>query len=119
MELVVVGMGYVGIPVAALFADIPGIHVTGLQRRSKESCWKIDWLNQGKCPIESEEPGLPELIKRVHDKGTFRVTDDISCYSRANAILIAVQTPVDEDHKPRYESLRQVLCDIGDNLRKE
>jgi UDP-N-acetyl-D-mannosaminuronate dehydrogenase len=34
MKLVVVVMGYVGTPVAALFADVPGFKVTGIQRRS-------------------------------------------------------------------------------------
>lgn len=118
MNVVVVGMGYVGTPVAALFADVPGFKVTGIQRRSPRSAWKIDALNQGRSVIEADEPGLPELIKRIHDKGTFHVTDDVATYSDADAIIIAVQTPVDENHIPQYESLRQVLADIGDNMRK-
>ncbi len=118
MKLVVVGMGYVGTPVAALFADVPGFKVTGMQRRSIRSAWKIDALNQGKSVIEAEEPGLPELIKRVHDKGTFHVTDDVVEYRDADAIIIAVQTPVDKNHVPQYESLRQVLADVGNNMRK-
>ena len=32
----VIGMGYVGIPIAALLADVPGLDVTGIQRRAKE-----------------------------------------------------------------------------------
>jgi UDP-N-acetyl-D-mannosaminuronic acid dehydrogenase len=118
MNIVVVGMGYVGTPVAALFADVPGFKVTGIQRRSHRSSWKIDALNQGRSVIEAEEPGLPELIKRIHDKGTFHVTDDVAAYRDADAIIITVQTPVDENHIPQYESLRQVLADIGDNMRK-
>jgi UDP-N-acetyl-D-mannosaminuronic acid dehydrogenase len=118
MNVVVVGMGYVGTPVAALFADVPGFKVTGIQRRSARSAWKIDALNEGRSVIEAEEPGLPELIKRIHDKGTFRVTDDVAAYRSADAIIIAVQTPVDENHIPQYESLRQVLADIGDNMSK-
>jgi len=118
VEIVVVGMGYVGIPVAALFADVEGFNVTGVQRRSKRSGWKIDHLNRGKTPIEGEEPGLAELIERVVEKGTFRATEDKSVYGEADAILIAVQTPVDENHIPRYESLRQVSQDIGRQLKK-
>jgi len=117
LEIVVIGMGYVGIPVAALFADVEGMNVTGIQRRSKRSGWKIDYLNEGKCPIEGNEPGLAELIDRVVKKGTFRATDDLSAYEKADAILIAVQTPVDEDHTPRYESLRQVSADIGKRMK--
>ncbi len=118
MKLVVVGMGYVGTPVAALFADVPGFTVTGIQRRSLRSAWKIDAINQGKSPIEADEPGLPELIARTVKKGTFSVTSDVSVYCEADSIIIAVQTPVDENHEPKYESLRQVLADIGDNMKK-
>ena len=47
-KLCVIGMGYVGIPAATLFADVDGLTVVGLQRRSKRSGWKIDHLNNGK-----------------------------------------------------------------------
>ena len=67
-KVVVVGMGYVGIPVAAIFAELPGFTVVGVQRRSKRSGWKIDWLNSGKNPIGGDEPGLSELIARVVKK---------------------------------------------------
>jgi UDP-N-acetyl-D-mannosaminuronic acid dehydrogenase len=118
LNLIVVGMGYVGIPVAALFADVPGFKVTGLQRRSQRSAWKIDLLNQGKSPIEGDEPGLAELIKRVVDKRTFKVTDDTDAYRDANSVLIAVQTPTDENHVPQYESLKQVLIDMATRMKK-
>ncbi|MGD9397360.1 MAG: nucleotide sugar dehydrogenase, partial [Candidatus Thorarchaeota archaeon] len=76
-KVVVIGMGYVGIPIAALVADVNGYSVTGLQRRSKRSGWKIDVLNSGKSPFEGVEPGLDELVARVVKKKTFNVTDDI------------------------------------------
>ena len=65
LEIVVIGMGYVGIPTAAMFANVEGFTVTGVQRRSKRSGWKIDYLNAGKCPIGGDEPGLAELIEKV------------------------------------------------------
>jgi len=117
-KIVVFGMGYVGIPAAALFADVEGFNVVGIQRRSKRSGWKIDWLNEGKNPIGGDEPGLPELIKRVVDKKTFRVTDDVSECSDADVILIDVQTPTDEEGIPRYESLREVSKQIGTHMKK-
>ena len=44
----VIGMGYVGIPSAALFAEYPGInHVFGFQRDSPASGYKIAMLNRG------------------------------------------------------------------------
>ena len=77
-NVAVIGMGYVGIPIAALLADTGIFKVTGIQRRSKRSEWKIDYLNQGKCPIKNE-PELPEIISRVvNEKETLSVTDNIS-----------------------------------------
>ena len=117
-KIVVVGMGYVGIPAAALFADVDGFNVVGIQRRSKRSGWKIDWLNQGKNPIGGDEPGLSELIERVIKKKTFRVTEDFSECADADAILIDVQTPTDEKGIPHYESLKEVCKEVGKQMKK-
>jgi hypothetical protein len=56
LNIVVIGMGYpsaplrtgVGIPCAALLADVPGFTVTGVQRRSERSGWKIECLNSSR-----------------------------------------------------------------------
>ncbi len=117
-KIVVVGMGYVGIPAAALFADVKGFNVVGIQRRSKRSGWKIDWLNKGKNPIGGDEPGLSELIKKVVKKGTFRVTNDFSECKDADVILIDVQTPTDKKGIPRYNSLKEVSKKIGEIMPK-
>jgi len=117
-HVVVIGMGYVGIPCAALFADVPGFRVTGVQRRSARSGWKIEALNQGKSPFEGDEPGLAELLHRVAvEKRTFRVVEDISVCRDADAILLDVQTPVDGNRIPQYESLREVAAGAGKHMR--
>jgi UDP-N-acetyl-D-mannosaminuronic acid dehydrogenase len=87
-KIAVIGMGYVGIPAAALLADAPGFDVTGIQRRSRRSGWKIDVLNSGRCPFEGDEPGLDDLIRRVVEKGTFRVTDDYSVIREMEIVLL-------------------------------
>ena len=118
-RIAVVGMGYVGIPAAALLADVPGFDVTGIQRRSQRSGWKIDVLNAGRSPIEGDEPGLDELIAKVVQKGTFRVTDDFTVLREMDAILIDVQTPTDNaDHTPSYLSLKEVSRRVGEHLKK-
>ena len=112
------GMGYVGIPVAALLADVESFEVVGVQRRSKRSGWKIDCLNQGKNPIGGDESGLSELIARVVEKGTFRVSEDISECKTAEAVLLDVQTPTDLDRVPCYESLKEVSEQVGKYIRR-
>ncbi|NQE52241.1 UDP-glucose 6-dehydrogenase AglM, partial [ANME-1 cluster archaeon GoMg3.2] len=118
-KIVVVGMGYVGIPAAALFADVAGFNVVGIQRRSERSGWKIEWLNKGKSPIGGDEPGLSELIEKVVKQGTFRVTDDFSECNDADAILIDVQTPTDEEGIPHYESLKAVSTQVGRQMKRD
>ena len=117
-NIVVIGMGYVGIPAAALLADVDGYDVTGLQRRSARSGWKIDVLNSGKSPFEGVEPGLDDLIEKVVKKGTFKVTDDIEVIKDADIILIDVQTPTDAQNMPQYISLREVSRNIGKRIKK-
>ncbi|MFW9809073.1 MAG: UDP-N-acetylglucosamine 2-epimerase [Candidatus Thorarchaeota archaeon] len=76
-KITVTGMDNVGIPCAALLADVDGFQVIGLLRRSKRSGWKIEHLNAEKAPFEGDELGLDELIAKVVAKGSFRVTDDV------------------------------------------
>jgi UDP-N-acetyl-D-mannosaminuronic acid dehydrogenase len=99
-------------------ADVPGFLVTGLQRRSKRSGWKIEHLNAGKSPFEGDEPGLDELIAKVVAKGCFKATDDVDVLKDSDVILIDVQTPTDENHVPQYDSLREVSKQIGERMKK-
>jgi len=117
-KIVVIGMGYVGIPMAVLLADVPDFHVTGIQRRSKRSGWKINWLNSGKNPFEGDEPGLDDLIARVVKNKKFTVTDNYDVIDDADYILVDVQTPVDEKRIPRYESLKDVSKLFAPHMKK-
>ena len=88
----IIGMGYVGIPSAALFADVyPRVY--GFQRDSKSSGYKVAMLNRGESPLKGEEPGLEDLLKKVVSKGTFSCTTDFSKISELDAVTIAIQTP--------------------------
>jgi len=108
-RIVVLGLGYVGLPVACVFARA-GFPVVGI-RRSQD---KVDMINQGECPIEGKEPGLAELLKEVVLSGRFRATTDYGACRGGQAVLIAVETPVDQEtHRPVYRSLRSALTSLG------
>jgi UDP-N-acetyl-D-mannosaminuronic acid dehydrogenase len=113
-RVVVVGLGYVGLPVACLFAEA-GFPVVGI-RRSQD---KVDLINRGICPIEGKEPGLAELVAQVVSEGRLRATTDYSVCRDAQTVLIAVETPVDpETKKPAYQALRGALVDLGQHLSR-
>ena len=99
-RVVVLGLGYVGLPVACLFAEA-GFPVCGI-RRSQD---KVDMINGRQCPIEGKEPGLVELLRQVVSNGRFRAGTEYSACRDAQVVLIAVETPVDPvTKKPGYKA---------------
>jgi len=111
-RLVVIGLGYVGLPVAARFAQA-GFDVTGLDVNAE----KVATINRGECPIEGKEPGLVELVAEVVSAGRLRATGDYAACREADVVLIAVETPIDSVHQPRYSALRSALRSLEPNLK--
>jgi UDP-N-acetyl-D-mannosaminuronic acid dehydrogenase len=110
-KIVVVGMGYVGIPLAVKFA-MAGFDVIGLNR----SASKIELINQGKSPIKNE-PGLEALLKKAVARKKLAASHDFSQCRGAQAILICPETPFDDKRQePNYASLKDILRKIGANL---
>ncbi|MDD1701724.1 MAG: nucleotide sugar dehydrogenase [Methanoregula sp.] len=115
----VLGMGYVGIPAAALFADAPQFEkVYGFQRDSPSSGYKIAMLNRGESPLKGEEPGLEELLKKVVDAGKFSCTPDFSKIRELDAVTLSIQTPFlnKEDLLPDFSALFEGIRNVGRNL---
>jgi UDP-N-acetyl-D-mannosaminuronic acid dehydrogenase len=103
-RLVVVGLGYVGLPVSARFAQV-GFDVTGLDVDER----KVTKINAGVCPIEGDEPELAELVADVVAAKRLWATTDYAVCQEADVILVAVETPIDSVHQPRYSALRAAL----------
>jgi UDP-N-acetyl-D-mannosaminuronic acid dehydrogenase len=112
IALAVVGLGYVGLPVACRFAQA-GFPVVGLERDPE----KVARIRQGQSPIGGKEPGLAELLGEVLRAGRLQVGSDYAAARAARAVLIAVETPVDEaTHRPAYAALRAALETLGPHL---
>jgi UDP-N-acetyl-D-mannosaminuronic acid dehydrogenase len=86
-RVVVLGLGYIGLPTAAMFAG-HGMRVLGVDV-NEEVCRTI---NEGGVHIE--EPYLSEIIREQVARGMITCSTDIQ---PADAFLIAVPTPVNED----------------------
>ncbi len=116
----VIGMGYVGIPAAALFADSDKFDlVLGFQRDSPSSGHKIEMINNGESPLKGEEPGLEELLKRVVNSGKFQCTADFSRIAELDAVTLAIQTPFANPKalEPDFGALKEGIRNVGRYLK--
>ena len=107
-QLGVIGLGYVGLPLACLFAEA-GFNVVGVDIQPD----RVAQINRGHSPFNGIEPGLPELLAAVVTSNRFRATTNYETLKDCDIIFINVETPVDEYHVPRYEALRNVLTRLG------
>lgn len=111
-RLAVIGLGYVGLPVAAMFAD-SGFDVLGVEIRTD----RVKMINAGKSPIDGDEPGLEELLNRVVVSNKLRATAYYEDLRDRDVILIDVETPVDETHVPRYEALKSACRNLASVMK--
>ncbi|MDP8287144.1 MAG: NAD(P)-binding domain-containing protein, partial [Candidatus Electryonea clarkiae] len=107
-KIAVIGLGYVGLPVACEFARV-GFQVIGVDIVED----RVEKINRGISPIEGNEPGLDDLLGSVIQLGNLQASTEYQDLSDQDIILIDVETPVDEDHQPRYAALRSVLRELG------
>jgi UDP-N-acetyl-D-mannosaminuronic acid dehydrogenase len=115
----VIGMGYVGIPAAVLFADAPAfLKVYGFQRDSPTSGYKIAMLNRGVSPLKGEEPGLEDLLKKVVAEKKFACTSDFSKIAELDAVTLSIQTPFlnKDDLLPDFSALKDGIQQVGKHL---
>jgi len=89
-RLTVVGLGYIGLPTAAVFAEA-GFVVAGVDVNPEA----VDAINDGRAHIF--EPGLDQLVKEVVTSGALTASLEPVC---ADSFIIAVPTPFKGEHEP-------------------
>ncbi len=106
----VVGLGYVGLPLAVEFAKA-GFHVTGFDVDQK----KVDLLNDGKSYIpDVSQDTLGELVK----DGLLDATTDFSRIKEMDGIIICVPTPLSKTKDPDMRYIQSATHSIAGNLRE-
>jgi len=111
MNIGVIGSGYVGLVVAACFAEM-GNSVKCVDIDE----FKIQQLKEGIIPIY--EPGLDILVKENYNKETLHFTTDIEAIlSVSEIVFIAVGTPMREDGSADLKFVLQVAKSIGENMQ--
>lgn len=107
----VVGLGYVGLCVAAVYADT-GFKVIGGDVNEEV----VRSVNEGKTPFY--EPGLDDLLSKVVKEGYLRATTDVAdAVRKSDVVIITVGTPMRES-KIDLSYLESASREIGKNLRR-
>jgi UDP-N-acetyl-D-glucosamine dehydrogenase len=109
-RLGVIGLGYVGLPLAVEFARA-GFHVVGFDVDQS----KVDALNAGKSYI----PDVPsEHVADVVKAGLFRATIDENALADVDIIDICVPTPLRKTRDPDLSYVQQAVETTARVLRK-
>ncbi len=107
----VVGLGYVGLPLACLCAE-KNLDIYGVDTDKN----KVSLVSEGISPID--DPSLKDAVKKT--KGKIKVTDNIEeAIENSSIVIVCVPTPVDDKRLPNLEPLKNACKEISKNLQKD
>jgi UDP-N-acetyl-D-glucosamine dehydrogenase len=108
--IAIVGAGYVGVPLAQVFADA-GHSVILVDVQAD----RVEQLNRGESYIED----VPSEAMKPHvDEGRIRATIDYDALREADAILVALPTPLSDQREPDLTILLDATEGIAPRLQK-
>lgn len=96
----VIGLGYMGLPMAAILAKA-GHEVAGVDI----STAVVERVNRGECPFE--EPGMAALVREAHASGRLRA---MTAPEPSEVFLLSLPTPVDHFTHAADMSFVEAAC---------
>lgn len=109
MKICVIGLGYVGLPLARLFST--KFETIGFDMNQS----RVDMLNAGHdTTLEVSD----ELLADAINEHGFKCTTDINDIKKCNFYIVAVPTPVDENNRPDLKPLWSASETIGKVISK-
>ncbi len=110
MKIAVVGLGYVGLPLAMVFAEA-GIEVVGVEAVA-ERCAEI---NAGRSYIQD----IPsEALTPVVDAGLMSATTDYAATADCDAVIICLPTPLNANREPDLSLVKNATATLAQHLRR-
>ena len=108
MKLNIIGLGYIGLPLAVFFAknglDVCGVDINETLIRN---------INNAK--IIDKESKLSQLLKEVIDSGKFKASTNTE---EADAFIIAVPTPFKENYVPDLSHIEDAVKKVAKVIKK-
>ena len=108
MKLCVIGLGYIGLPTAAIFANA-GHNVVGVDKSAKI----VEALKKGEVTIT--ENGLAEFVSEVMKTGRLSAS---YTPETADAFIVAVPTPITADKKADMKYVESATRELAAVLKK-
>lgn len=110
-QVVVLGLGYVGLPLAVVFADA-GFRVVGVDIDTE----KVELLNKGISYI----PDVPqESIRKLVDSDHLTASSNFEVIRAADAVSICVPTPLRKTRDPDLSYILSVTEEIANYIHQD
>jgi UDP-N-acetyl-D-glucosamine dehydrogenase len=109
-DVAIVGAGYVGVPLAQVFAEA-GVSVVLVDVNAE----RVAALNRGESYIE-DVPS--EALAPLVDAGTVAATTDYDTLADADAVLVALPTPLSPNREPDLSIVLSAVTRIAKRLRR-
>jgi UDP-N-acetyl-D-glucosamine dehydrogenase len=106
----ILGLGYVGLPLAVVFAEA-GFHVTGIDPDSR----KVDCLNQGVSYIPDVQT---EAVEKLVKSGYLTATTDFTVLKELDAVSICVPTPLRKTGDPDMSFILSATEELAKYMHK-
>ena len=104
----VIGLGYIGLPTAAVLAS-SGVNVIGVDVNEQT----VEIINRG--DIHIVEPDLDQVVRQVVSNGKLRATTQAEA---ADAFMVAVPTPFTSDRQPDLSYIQSAAQAIAPVLSR-
>ena len=105
----IIGLGYVGLPLAVNFAQA-GVKVIGFDKSES----KVNKINSGENYIKDIRDAV---LREVVDSIKLEATTDFTRMNECDALIICVPTPLDKFRKPDMSYIEASCVTIGQNMK--
>ncbi|HLO29636.1 MAG TPA: nucleotide sugar dehydrogenase [Anaerolineales bacterium] len=106
----ILGLGYVGLPLAVVFAEA-GFHVTGIDPDARKS----DSINKGVSYIPDVRT---EMVEKLVKSGHLTATTDFSILKEMDAVSICVPTPLRQTGDPDMSFILSATEALAKHMHK-